>query len=460
MRFYRNAIILITVTAILLGAYFFVQWQKGKEVDPVDEKIEIINIDDEIDIQEVVIENRGEKLVFKKDGLEWTMNPEEEFRFDKFKIDGIVANFKQLSAKRIIEEDSIDLNKYGFDKPAVVTVTTSEGLEIGVEVGNETPTKEAYYLKKKGENTVYTVETYLGEYFSYSKTDLKDRYVFDALPTDVTHLSVIRDGKIVFNAGLTDEYQWMLKEPIEADIDYSKLDGAINDAIRAQIASFIEENPLDLSIYGLDQPKYVMEIATANNREIVEFGIEKEKNWEIYARFKDGKDVFTLHPSNFEFLEMSTMEIALPIVYIANINDVSEMNVTIDGRTISSQIDTSLDNTDPDKEKYIIDGKDVKAKGDEGVSAFKDFYQAVIGVTFSSVETDAVLSEADPEIVFDFKLKVAPGSTRIEFVSKDDENYYVLKDGKYTGKVVDKSQFDKQDSITKTYQKLMELLSN
>ena len=172
MRFYRNAIILITVTAILLGAYFFVQWQKGKEVDPVDEKIEIINIDDEIDIQEVVIENRGEKLVFKKDGLEWTMNPEEEFRFDKFKIDGIVANFKQLSAKRIIEEDSIDLNKYGFDKPAVVTVTTSEGLEIGVEVGNETPTKEAYYLKKKGENTVYTVETYLGEYFSYSKTDL------------------------------------------------------------------------------------------------------------------------------------------------------------------------------------------------------------------------------------------------------------------------------------------------
>ena len=170
--------------------------------------------------------------------------------------------------------------------------------------------------------------------------------------------------------------------------------------------------------------------------------------------------MFTLHPSNFEFLEMSTMEIALPIVYIANINDVSEMNVTIDGRTISSQIDTSLDNTDPDKEMYIIDGKDVKAKGDEGVSAFKDFYQAVIGVTFSSVETDAVLSEADPEIVFDFKLKVAPGSTRIEFVSKDDENYYVLKDGKYTGKVVDKSQFDKQDSITKTYQKLMELLSN
>lgn len=454
MRFYRNAIILVAVLAVLAGAYFLVNRVNSGKLT-IDDAINITKID-EANIQEMTIENDEGIYTFKKNGTEWEMISDNRFKFDKYRVDLIATYFASLDAEKLIEENASDLSRYGLDKPVTVTIKTADS-ETGLLLGNPTPTNEAYYAMKKGDNTVYTVSIYIGENMKVTKNDLKDKNLFNVLSTEVTKMSLIRDDKIIFNAEMTEETGWKMKEPIDGEVNMVKLNQSIESTIRAQIASFIEEDAKDLSKYGLDKPKYVLEIGTNTDKAIVELGnIREDAENEIYAKFKDSNEVVTFHPSNLDFIDIETADIVQTLVYIVDIRDVSAVDVTIDGKTIKSRIESELSKEEEDK--FYIDDMDVTVKGEEGKDAFRDYYMALIGVTFQSVEPDAVVPSVEPEIVFDYTLEVSPGRVKIEFIPKDENSYYVVKNGKYTKLVVAKSEFDREDGVRRTYQKLIDLL--
>jgi len=453
MRFYRNAIILVAVLAVLTGAYFLVNRVNSGKSTQTDEVINIVKIDD-AEMQEMTIENDEGIYKFKKNGTEWEMISDNKFRYSKDRISGIATYFLELNAEKVVEENATDLSKYGLDKPVTITIKTADS-ETGMLFGNATATKESYYAMKKGDNTVYTVAIYIGENVRVKKDDLKDRALFTALSPDIKIMSLKRDDKVIFNAEMTNEAGWKMKEPIDGEVNMVKLNQSIESTIRAQVANFVEEDAKDLAQYGLDKPKYVLEIGTEKDKAVVELGMEKKDENEIYAKFKDSNDVLTFYASNLDFINLETTDFVQTLVYVADIRDVSSVDVTIDGKTVKSRIESELSKEENDK--FFIDDKDVTVKGEEGKEAFKDYYMALIAVAFESVEPGAVPS-GEPEIVIDYTLEVAPGRVKIEFIPKDENSYYVVKNGKYTNLVVAKSEFDKDDGVRKTYSKLIDLL--
>ena len=57
-------------------------------------------------------------------------------------------------------------------------------------------------------------------------------------------------------------------------------------------------------------------------------------------------------------------EIIQPFIYITNIDTVTRIDVTMDGRTDTSTI--LADTADKDKDKFTINGKDATAKDSKG----------------------------------------------------------------------------------------------
>jgi hypothetical protein len=228
------------------------------------------------------------------------------------------------------------------------------------------------------------------------------------------------------------------------------------------ISSFIEDNATDLEKYGLKTPAYALEVNTSKGKNRILLGTVKQGSTELYAIIDGSKDVFTIDPSALTFLDKPFREIIEPFIYIVNIDTVTKIDVTMDGQTVISTIETDKDKgevqADKDKDKFTVNGKDATLKDDNDDQPFRKYYQALIGITLDGIEMDAVPVGA-PEITFSYTLNKAPETMKVEFISKDKDYYYVVKNGKYSNILVQKTQFDKLEGVRDTYKILMDLIN-
>lgn len=112
---------------------------------------------------------QNEKGVFqfaKKEELLWEVNGES--LLDN-KADRMLEWLAKVETKRTITDKSGALAEFGLnDAKTQVTFTTKDEKEIVIFIGNETATKEGYYLKKEGEDTIYIVSNEAAQIVSFS----------------------------------------------------------------------------------------------------------------------------------------------------------------------------------------------------------------------------------------------------------------------------------------------------
>ncbi len=161
MKLYRNAVILLVVVALLTGAYLFVNNKKKDDTSSSggSDVIKIFDLDT-AEMAEMTVENQDEKLAFvrdivkekKEDGEEverrvWKIKYPEDIKINESSVNSIAINFSSLMAEKVIEENASDFGIYGLDKPTVVSVKMNDGSVHTLEIGNMTPTKNAYYAR-------------------------------------------------------------------------------------------------------------------------------------------------------------------------------------------------------------------------------------------------------------------------------------------------------------------------
>ena len=467
MKLYRNAIILVVVLAILAGAYAFAKNVKKDGEDDASDS-EILRIFDlETDkIVEITLENKDGKSVFVKETVKekdeegneaekkvWKASSPADLKIDSSSINSIAINFSSLRADKVIEENATDLSQYGLDDPVRISVKMDDGTVKTLEVGNKTPTESGYYAKEKDSSNVYLIGTYEGGKFTISKNDFRDKTLFTFEAADVKTLTLERQGSIVFTANKVDNYEWQIVEPIQADANVSSISPMIEAISATKIKEFIEENPADLSKYGLTNPRYSFEFETSSGKNKLILGNEKTKDTDIYAKLDSNDEVFTISLTDYTFLDKPFKEIVDAFAYIVSIWDVSEIEVKIDGQTINCTVD-STEGGDSENDKFTVNGKDATMEDEDGNQPFRKFYQALIGITLADVELDAQ-PQGEAEVIFTYKLKKAPYTMKVEFIPKDNLYCYVVKNGVYSGITVEKSKFDE---VRTTYKTMMEVI--
>lgn len=458
MRKYTKPIILVLIAAILGGVYLFANSRQAKTPDATKQQesgsIKFFEVDSQ-KVSEITVEKDSDKIVYQRKDKDFIVSYPADFKADSSRINSVVTNVSNLFVEKVVEENATDTAKYGFNKPIRVTVKYDGGVEE-FEIGNMNSTKDSYYIRKKNNNKIYTVGTYTIQSIDVTKNDLRDRTLFTVKAEDIAGLSYKRNGSLVFTSKKSGE-QWSLTEPIEANADATSMATIINAITQlTTYTSFVEDKPADLEKYGLKNPLYSLTFETASGKKTLHLGNDKTKGSEMYAMVDGTQQVITIDPTALTFLDKPLKEIVEVFAYIVNIQDVSKLVVDIDGKTTVSEIETNKD--DSSKDKFTVDGKDANITDDKDNNLFKKYYQSIIGVTMSEIDTN-YKPQGKAEITFTYTLKKDPGTMKVEFISRDANYYYVVRNGKYANIIVDKRVFDQDEGLRKTYKTLVDAMN-
>lgn len=459
MKLFRNAIILVVVLGLLAAAYFYMNNKNAGKDGTASESTQAEEISvtsgkqEDVTSIEFVNENGSYKLV-KKD-KSWSMEPAMEFAVSNDLADTEASDLADVNANRVIEEKAADLSKYGLDKSkASVRVGMKDGTFQEIEIGSTTPTNDGLYIKKKGEDKVYVIGLYYKDKFTYTRGYFA---VKDILPVDAKTLKKLayeKNGELQFDLDIHSETDVDITAPIKEKAEASEISKMTAAVVQLAIKDIVDENP-DLAKYGLDKPAFTLEYGDGKTTKKILFGKELEKGVTAYAKYPDGKSVFTIDISPLNFLDMKFSNIVNTFVFLPNINDVNKVELTIDGKTVVSDITTVKD--DSDKDTFKVDGKDANMKDSSDKSLFRNFYSAMIGITMNKYES-GVKPAGTPEVTVKYYMKPDSKPVTIEYISKDENYFYAMKDGVYTNRVVLKSVLDEPDGIRATYKALKEAI--
>lgn len=450
----KRVVILVAVLAVLTGAYVLLKDRIGtadeEEFKSSYQKVVDLKL---TDVEKVTVTNGEDTFVITRDEDEkgWKLDKPADLNYDSSKVQSVVINAYSVGSSKVIEEDAQDLSKFGFDDPVVVNVRTKDGNETIYELGGKTP-GGSYYMRLKESTKVYKVDSYGGDKIAVKKNDLRKRELFSVQPDEITQFSMERDGSMLFEAEKMDEYEWKFTYPIKGNVNSTAITPMLEAVSGMSISEFVEEDVSDMSEYGLQTAEYTLGFRTsAGGEKKILLGYEKVKDKEIYASLEGSSEVVTVSLEKLKFLDKPLKEIVEVFAYIVNINDVSRIDVEMDGYKVKLDIQTDPD--DKDKDKFYVDGKLAVMEDENGDQPFRKYYQALIGVTLDEIDPDAQ-PEGEAEITFTYYLKKDPERMKVEFIPKNEHYYYVVRNGEYSGVLVSKDKFDEPEGVRDSYDKL------
>jgi hypothetical protein len=175
-----------------------------------------------------------------------------------------VADFKQKS-----ELGEADPKQYGFDRPGIVaSVTTEDGKEHALEIGETNPFDSSMYVRKAGEKTVRIAEGWAKAPFEKQLLDLRDKRVL--------HLDDTAEVRRVEVTGTAPAYTlekdgaaWKMLAPQKETADTPAAD-RIATALKSLRATGIAAESADgaaLKQYGLSPARITVQVTVAAGKD-------------------------------------------------------------------------------------------------------------------------------------------------------------------------------------------------
>lgn len=428
----KNMVTLLSLFALLLllvVAYMAVtKWKEKEEnqddADNVQDGVQLAAVET-VQIEKLSVENDLYSYVAEyADGV-WALKGDAEFPLNMSKLDAMAEQLADLRASRLVLTGAEDLGEYGLLGTAMqVTVEKTDKTQVGLLLGDRSGADGGYYACVAGTSDVYLVEENVRDCFYNSKTELMN---LDTVPTfaseKATGLKVsgerypaftIKDSTgdlkdltamALYTLALYEKYE----KPVRVDL--TNFAALMENYTAISLGEFVSYHAADLEGYGLLKP---VDALTVWYTESGEDGTEQQKEFTVFFgnRTEDGSKVYVrLEGSNQSFLmPAETQETLLAAdtfsaisVYtqMVNITTISKIDATYAGtkrifEMTHETVETDSGSTST-KDHFTVDGKALDDEEESG--AFRDLYQAIIGVRLTGEllqgaepGTDAVLS--------------------------------------------------------------------
>jgi hypothetical protein len=464
MRLYKNALILLVIVAVLLGAYILIDRSRDSENGETETLQEGIRITENVtdDIVKITINDHkeeGSELLLEKTGDEWKLTSHEELKTDPAGLAAIAAKLAIVEAKELIEENATldKLGDYGLDKPFEIAFQLKDGSQKALQIGNKTPSQTGYYARMKDEGKIYIMSSYNAEDIMVGIDDLLDKTFFVMEKDDINYLSMEVKGETLFTANKS-WVDWELSYPFKAYGNKDLLDHIVKAMDSA--ASFnelIEAKTTNLDAYGLSNPDYKFTFGTDSQRYTLLLGDEQRKGFYYYAMLEGEDDVVTIKANWFDFLDTPLRDFIAKELFAPEIRYVTGLDVTIGGESLSLDLDIFIDDEGKlrkSQDVFMIGDKDVtELKDESGNQIARELFNAAAKVKYDKID-DTANPSGEPEIIIEYQLTEDPGSMKVEFVLYNGM-YYIYRNGEYTHLTVEKD--DPDSGINDLYEKMQEL---
>lgn len=259
------------------------------------------------DVRRITLKRADSKLVLTKSDGAWQIAEPAEYEADDTAVRGFLSSLGSLRAKDFPSESDTELAKYGLATPRL-TIRLAIGedeAETGVLFGNTNEKEKSVYMKLGSRPTIFAVGDWSYENLDKHLEDFRDKTILAFNPEDAAEIDVTRSDGSSFVLQRKDD-AWTLagsEQTPSADL----VDRFVNDLQQLKGYEIADDNPTDLSTYGLAEPTLTVKVRDkdGSNIGVARFGsYQPEPPATEYTAQHDGEEtVFLVREYEFTRLD-------------------------------------------------------------------------------------------------------------------------------------------------------------
>ena len=232
---------------------------------------------------------------------EWQMTAPVNANGDAPAVSGFLSFLKNLNFTRVVEESPKDLTPFGLNTPDLkIILSMDSGEAIGVRVGDDHPMGNKVYLARLNGSRILTAGITKNR-LDREVHDLRDKTILDFKTPQITKIELIRNEKTL--SLKKNEESWEVsEEKITAKGNESEITKLLNTIQAAQIEQFVEEQPEQLSSYGLNNSKLTVQLTASNAKGPLTLLIGGKGEHGFYSKTPLKENIFTINQSLFDAL--------------------------------------------------------------------------------------------------------------------------------------------------------------
>lgn len=292
---------------ILLSNTFYGKFDK-KLADLRDKTI--LNIEP-VKIASFELETQGAKAIAVKTGeKEWRLKEPVQAKGNFYRIRDALEKLGREKLKEFVEEAPKDLSKYGLDKPALkITVAEEGGAKASsVIFGSLDKDKKGTYAKVIDANNVIMIDEKIWDNLPKTASDIRDRTLLEFEREKVAEVGLKTDSEDILVRRLGKD-DWEIVRPIKAKGDDVRMGSLLWDFKDLSVKEFVEEDPADLSKYGIgpDSKKLSVLVEGAKEPQTLLLGKKEDSRGTFYAQLLGNKQVYGVDKSDLETIFRRTL---------------------------------------------------------------------------------------------------------------------------------------------------------
>lgn len=344
---------------------------------------------------------------------EWVAEGYEDINLSG--LSSVVDAACDLSALKKMADSDEDI--YKLAEPMATVKVKTDSKDYTVTVGGYSPDQSGCYVTVSGTDGVYLMDKYDVVAFIYSvesmidslssdafvPADNEDEYFTDGTVAMIDRLildGTCRDDRIVIENPPEDikVMTYLVVEPTYQAANIDNVDVVLNAFTSGMYndgAFVLKASDADMKQYGLDKPYSTVYCKVNKNTISLAFG----KPVDGYYPFtvNDGKTIYKLAVDGNEWVEYQPADLFYESLYIENINTLSNVTLTFEGKQYSFNL-TSGEDEEGTLTFECVRADGVEIKGD----MFKRLYERIISL--SGLETaDDARPDGEPTLTITLK---------------------------------------------------------
>ena len=328
----------------------------------------------------------------------------KDFKQYTANVTSVVNAACKVTAKRMIEENCDNLEKYGLDNPKIIAqLTDNNDKTYKLSIGNEAPSGGNYFLYND-ENTVYTISLISVTSLEFSPLDLVDIVLTDTLE-DLSYerielFGTVREKPIVIvnMDSLADEddtvlFAYDIISPGSAHLEANIANEFLYSfsGMYANRAEVLHPTKEDLTKYGFDNPYSTVKIETVDKTQNITVGkVEGDK---VYVMRDDVDIIFEASKEVLTWIETQYEDLVSNIFLTPYIGDISDVTIKFDDKSYSFKTEYS-DETD-----LTATYKGAEIDPDN----FKRFYQVLVSAYLENYSEETPTGTPSLTLTYSYK---------------------------------------------------------
>ncbi|MCG3146700.1 MAG: hypothetical protein PCFJNLEI_00134 [Verrucomicrobiae bacterium] len=333
----RKTIFLLVLVALVGG---FVVWDHYKGVPTTDRLAKskrVLAIDAKA-VTRVELVRSNQTIVLEKSAENWDIKQPLAVRADFGAVSALLDELEFAERLRTLSDtDLIDANlaEFGLSPPQLTVKLQSKSGPTVLQLGSETPARDARYVSVAGQRHVYVVRNNTFDRVHQSLDQLRSRSAIEFSPASATRLEIKATDRSI---ELTKSNLWVLTRPLAVRADQTKISALLTDLQNLRIQDFVSEKPEDIHTYHLDEPDREVTVASDSTGKTLLIGMPLTNDaTRVYAKLKDRDTIFTIAAESAKRFAVQINDLRDPHLLSFQPADVKAITIARGATTISLQ---------------------------------------------------------------------------------------------------------------------------